>query len=183
MKIILTGMRGSGKTTIATLLGKKLDWKVLDTDALIEKMVKMPLADYIRKNDWPKFRAVEKRVVKKIATKDKVVIATGGGTMMDAANRKLLKKNSFVVLLTAPIGILQKRIDKTNDRPSLTGASPTAELKKVWLEREKQYKKIASIIIKNTEKPTKIVKKILCAQNYSPSIQPANFKNTSNFRS
>lgn len=161
MKIVLTGMRGSGKTTIATLLGKKLSWKVLDTDALIEKTVKMPLADYICKNGWPKFRAVEKLVVKKIAMKDKVVIATGGGTMMNSANAKLLKKNSFIVLLIAPIKILKKRISKTKKRPSLTGASPTAELKKVWLEREKIYEKIADVKLKSTEKPGIIVQKIL----------------------
>lgn len=161
MKIVLTGMRGSGKTTVSTLLGKKLGWKVLDTDALIEKMVKMPLADYIRKNGWPKFRAAEKRIVKKIATKDKVVIATGGGTMMDPVNRKLLKKNSFIVLLIAPIPILQKRISKTNNRPSLTGASPTTELKKVWLGRKKIYEKIADVKVKSTKAPQKIIEKII----------------------
>lgn len=164
MKIVLTGMRGSGKTTIATLLGKKLGWQVLDTDALIEKTVKMPLADYIHKNGWPKFRAAEKRIVKKIATKDKVVIATGGGTLMNPENAKLLKKNGFVVLLTAPITVLKKRIAKTTNRPSLTGASPTAELKKVWLERKKIYEKIADVKVKSTEKPHRITEKIL--KNY-----------------
>lgn len=161
MKIVLTGMRGSGKTTIAKLLGQKLGWKVLDTDALIEKSIKMPLADYIHKNGWKKFRTAEKRIVKKIATKDKVVIATGGGTLIYPENAKLLKKNSFVVLLTAPIAILQKRIGKTNKRPSLTGASPTIELKKIWLERKKIYKKIADVKIKSTASPQKIIEKII----------------------
>lgn len=164
MRIVLTGMRGSGKTTIATLLGKKLGWKVVDTDALIEKSVKMPLADYICKNGWPKFRTAEKRIVKKIAMKNKIVIATGGGTLMDPVNKKLLKKNSFVVLLTAPIAILQKRISKTNKRPSLTGASPTVELKKIWLERKKIYEKIADVKIKSTASPQKIIKKIILQQ-------------------
>lgn len=161
MRIILIGMRGSGKTTIAKLLGKKLDWKVLDTDALIAKKVGMSLADYITKNGWPKFRAIEKKIVQKIATKDNVVIATGGGTLMDPKNAKLLQKKSLIVLLTAPIAVLKKRINKTKNRPSLTGASPTAELKKVWLARKKIYKKTADLKINSTESPTKIVQKIL----------------------
>lgn len=160
MKIILTGMRGSGKTTIAKLLGKKLRLDVFDTDTLIAKKSGMPLADYITKNGWAKFRAMECKIVKKMATSDNVIISTGGGTLMNKKNATLLKKNSIVILLTAPIKTLKKRIGNAKERPSLTGIDAQKELQTVWQKRKKTYTTVADLIIENTGTVQKTLKKI-----------------------
>lgn len=153
MNLLLTGLRGTGKTTIGKLLAEKLNRPFLDLDSEIEKINSQPISAIVEKNGWDFFRDLEHEVCKKIAKLDNYIISTGGGTLVFDRNSKLFKKNSFIILLTADPKALAKRIQNNTNRPSLTGKNFLEELNEVWAKRKKKYKKIADKII-DTERKT-----------------------------
>lgn len=130
--IVLTGMRGVGKTTYGKYLAKKYQMKFIDTD------------DYlVFRNDWKKFRDQEHQVIKKLHKKTSAAIATGGGTLMYSRNIKLLKRH-YIILMTAPLPTLRQRLAKQSHRPTLKkNSTVTSELVEVWNERRKKYYAVA----------------------------------------
>lgn len=130
--IVITGMRGVGKTTYGKQLAKQFKMKWLDTDDSLTF-----------KGNWQQFRKAEYQVVKRIATKKNNIIITGGGTLMYSRNVKLLR-NHYIILLTAPLRTIQQRLAKQSHRPALTkGQTVLSELKSVWAEREPKYYAVA----------------------------------------
>mgnify|MGYP001618177432 CR=1 FL=1 len=142
---VLTGMRGSGKTTIGKKLAKKLKYKFLDSDELLEKDFHCSISQFIEKNGWNKFRTKEKNMIKKLSQKKGFVVATGGGSIIDQENEKMLKKNGMVIFLNCPIKVLQKRID--NDPLTPKRRPPLKNLKTIYEERKKRYHESADLVI------------------------------------
>lgn len=148
MNIILTGYRGSGKTTVGKILAKKLKRPFLDMDDIIEKQEDRKIREIFQKDGWQKFRQIEKKQVQQICSSvNNAVIAIGGGTLMYDENL-CLTHDAKVVLLTAPLEILVERIVDDPSRPPLTKSqSSVEEIKKIWNERKDRYFKVADIII------------------------------------
>ncbi|HCW31907.1 MAG: shikimate kinase, shikimate kinase / 3-dehydroquinate synthase [Candidatus Peregrinibacteria bacterium GW2011_GWE2_39_6] len=147
MNIILTGMRGSGKTSLGRELAQKLKWNFIDIDQEIEKKIGISINDFVYTKGWKDFRKQERKVTKYCATLDQTVIATGGGTLMDMENAKLLKKNGLVILLECSLPTLKSNLEKSYLRPALTGAnSAMEELEELWKKRKKRYYEVADII-------------------------------------
>lgn len=164
MNIILTGMRGCGKTSLGKELAKKINWKFIDIDQLIETRLNKKIDQYVNEFGWPAFRKIEQEVTLKCAKLKKTVISTGGGTMINPKNASALKKNGFVVLLTCPLEILRKNLLKSYDRPSLTEKKDSLkELDEVWEKRKEQYYAIADIIHDTSYWPNlpKLLEKLL----------------------
>ncbi len=133
--IVLTGMRGVGKTTYGKQLSKQYRAKFIDTDASL-----------VWRGNWKKFRDQEHGVVKQVYRKTNTVISTGGGTLLFARNQRLLKTH-YVVLLTAPLKTLKNRLAKQTHRPALTkGQTVLQELTTVWKDRQPKYLAIADNI-------------------------------------
>jgi len=91
MNIVLIGYRCSGKTTVGKLLARELKRELLDTDRLIEGKTGLPINLYVSQKGWGDFRAMEKEVVSDVASRDDLVIATGGGVVIDLENVKNLR--------------------------------------------------------------------------------------------
>ncbi len=146
MNVILTGMRGTGKSSIGRLLATLLEFTCVDTDVLIEACAGQPIADIVAAHGWAYFRTLERQVVHRVAVGDRQVIATGGGTLIDEENAQLLKMSGIVVLLICDIATLQQRIAGQENRPSLTGqGSAVLELTQVWQERRARYLEVADL--------------------------------------
>jgi shikimate kinase len=146
VNVILTGMRGTGKSSIGRLLAHLLGFAFVDTDAAIETLAGVRIADLVARHGWEHFRALERQVVAHIATGDRQVIATGGGTLIDEENAKQLKIRGVVVLLVCAVPILQRRLGAGENRPSLTGqGSAVAELEHIWNARRARYREVADL--------------------------------------
>lgn len=162
--IVLTGMRGSGKSTLGKLFTKKLNYQFIDIDEQIQKVTQCGVAEYIEKKGIARFRLMEKAVIKKVSQKNRAVIATGGGAILDEENEKFLKKNGWIIYLDCPVSLLMKRLKrdpKKELRPSLTGMPPEKELKELYKQRKKRYEESADLIINPDEaNAKKILEKI-----------------------
>lgn len=165
MNIVLTGLRGSGKTKIGKLLSKKLIWDFVDLDREIEKSENMSIKDIVALRGWEYFRAKETDVTKKIAKHDQTVIATGGGTIIDPENEKALKEKGKIVYLYRKPEDCVKYIHTDPNRPRLTSQETLEEeMKHLYKERNGRYCESAHIIFhrtNNLEKDTnELIKKI-----------------------
>lgn len=105
--IALTGMSGSGKTTLGGETARLLGREFVDVDALITERSGMPIPEIFQKYGESHFRQLEKQTVAELSAKTGIVIATGGGTVMDEENYNALRKNCMVVLLKRDVEKLE----------------------------------------------------------------------------
>ena len=98
-KVYLVGFMGAGKTTTARALGKRLDWKVEDTDACIEREERRDIPTIFRQEGEPYFRSLERAVLIGLLPQLGAVVASGGGTFADPNNRELMLRDGSVVWL------------------------------------------------------------------------------------
>ncbi len=118
--IILTGFMGVGKTTVGRQLAVQTERRFVDADDLIVERAEMSIAEIFATKGEAAFRALESEVCRDLATEKGLVIATGGGMLVNPANRALLEKTGLVVCLDAPPEIIRARLDEFDDRPLAT---------------------------------------------------------------
>ncbi len=148
MNIVLIGYRGSGKSRVGRKLASRMGSKFVDTDDLIESK-EGRIGDIVKSRGWDYFRAIEKRMIEEISREDNLVIALGGGAVLDADNVVNLERNGLIVWLKADPEVLRKRIgedDRTSvSRPTLTGKGTMEELEEVMAYRNRFYEKAGKI--------------------------------------
>jgi shikimate kinase len=116
-KVYLVGFMGAGKTSVGRALGKRLDWRVVDIDELIEAREHLPVAEIFSRHGEPYFRAAEREVLAEQLPTRHVVVATGGGTFVDPPNRAVINHDGVSVWLDAPLERLIARIPADGRRP------------------------------------------------------------------
>ncbi len=163
-KIFLVGPRGSGKSTIGKLLSKRLNLDFIDSDELIEKEYKTTISDIVNEKGWSFFRKIEKETLFKICNiSHPLVVATGGGIVLDKENRELLKKSGLVFYIKVPVPVLVERLKKDKDlssRPPLTDLSLEKEVEKVLEEREPLYESVSDYTIDGDKDIDEVVEEI-----------------------
>lgn len=160
--IVLTGLRGSGKTSLGKVLAKKLKWDFIDMDELIEKQEKMKISEIVEKHGWEHFRNLEKEAAAKIGQMEKTIISTGGGTIIDPENEKSLKQNGRIIYLyRSPEDCLKHTKDDPN-RPSLTNSeSKLQEMEIMYKKRNGRYCQSAFRVLHRTENLEKDAEELL----------------------
>ena len=150
--IFLVGLMGSGKTTIGKIIAKKLNYKFIDSDALIEEKtgVKVPLI--FEYEGEAGFRKRETKILSEIIKMNSIVLATGGGIILSKTNRQLLTKSSVVIYLNATIKELVKRLANDKDRPLIQNVDKETKLRELIERRGSLYESIADYIIQTKEK-------------------------------
>ena len=136
--LVLTGMMGSGKTTIGKSLSQRLKMEFIDIDAIIEKKVGLSISEIFEIKGEKAFRDVEEIESKKILKKTNLIVALGGGAFINENIRNEIKKNSISVWLDLDIKILYKRVKESKKRPLLKNSSEE-ELIKIYNLRKKIY--------------------------------------------
>ena len=131
--VYLIGPMGSGKTAVgrrlATLLGKQF----LDSDAEIEKRTGVDVRYIFEKEGEARFRVREREVIADLTALDGVVVATGGGVVLDAANRERLVATGTVVYLETNIETLVRRTKAAKTRPLLMNDDPRTVLERLMV--------------------------------------------------
>lgn len=133
--IVLVGMPGSGKSTIAKKLAQALNRQVIDTDNLIEETAKKSIPQIFEDSGEDYFRLLESEAAENAGKNLSSVIATGGGIIKKQVNFNCLRQNGFVVLLNRPVDKLA-----TKGRPLSTDL---LRLKEMYNERYPKYKEIS----------------------------------------
>lgn len=139
--IALIGFMGSGKTTVGRQLAKALDMKFIDIDKMISAREKKSVSEIFTDNGEKYFRELERDIIEEESRENNIVIATGGGAIIDNENLKNLKKTSFVVYLDASLECVYERIKNSKHRPLIAEAEDVfATIKELYDKRLWLYK-------------------------------------------
>ncbi len=148
MNIVLIGYRGTGKSSVATMLASRLRWERVSTDAEIVTRAKQSIPEIVKALGWEYFRDLESDVCLDVGGKDSLIIDTGGGAILRPQNVQALKANGRLFWLTAEIPTIEARIGGDTQRPSLTGSkSFIEEIAEVLEKRRPQYRSAADHVI------------------------------------
>lgn len=146
--LVLVGLMGSGKSTVARLIGERLGRTVLDTDSLVEERTGRSVRDIFADDGEDVFRDLESAVLDDaLASPEPAVIAGAGGIILRAANRDRLRaSDARVVWLCADVATLLERVRGGGHRP-LLDADPEGTLQRMAETREPLYREVADAIV------------------------------------
>jgi shikimate kinase len=151
--ICLIGLMGAGKTTVGRQLARKLGLEFVDLDHEIERRTGVHIPLIFEMEGECGFRERETRVLSELIHREKLVLATGGGVVLRAENRVLLKEHSVVVYLNALPSVLYERTRRSNHRPLLNVPNPLEKLQELHAQRDPLYREVADIIIETKPGP------------------------------
>ena len=145
--IILVGLMGSGKTTVGKLLSKQLRMPFYDSDHEIVRRTGVPIPMIFEVEGESGFRKREEQILAELAQLDGIVLATGGGAVLSAKNRALLKRYGMVVYLRGTVDELWQRTRHDRNRPLLQTRDPKASLRDLYMQRDPLYQEIAALTV------------------------------------
>ena len=138
---------GAGKSAVGRQLARMLHLDFLDSDMEIESRTGVDIPFIFEKEGEAGFRKREARVIDDLTKKDGIVLATGGGVIMDPQNRNHLGARGFVIYLHTSVGQQLARTRKGRDRPLLDNEDPRAILESLMETREPLYREIADLTV------------------------------------
>ena len=144
--VVLVGMMGAGKSSVGRRLGARLGIPFVDADTEIETAAGMSISEIFAQHGESYFRAGEARVIARLLAHGPQVVATGGGSVMDANTRALIRAKGISIWLKADLDVLLKRTRRRNDRPLVD------KIKDLLPVREPLYAE-ADIIIQSRDEP------------------------------
>jgi shikimate kinase len=149
--IYLVGFMGTGKSTVGKALAKVLNKEFKDLDELIEERENRKIVEIFEQFGEQYFREVETAVVREISERENLVIATGGGVVVNEENFSLLKKSGTLITLVASPEAIYERIKDSIERPLLNVENPLDTIKRMLFERAYYYIK-SDFIVDTTER-------------------------------
>jgi shikimate kinase len=154
--VVLVGMMGAGKTTVGKRLANRLGIPFVDADVEIEKAAAQTIPEIFAEHGEPYFRDGERRVIARLLNEGPQVLATGGGSFMNADTRAAIAQKGVSVWLDADVAILLARVRRRANRPLLNTADPEATLRRLLAERNPIYK-LADIAVRSRDEPHDII--------------------------
>jgi len=146
--IALIGFMGVGKTAVGRVLAEKLRKNFVDLDSMIEQRASKPIPEIFRQDCEIAFRELEIEVTKGVAKNKNLVIACGGGVVLNKINIDRLRQQSKTVYLTASPGVILKRVaNEEGQRPLLEVDSPTLTIREMLRFRKPFYERAADITV------------------------------------
>lgn len=145
-RVVLIGLRGSGKSTLGRELARRLARPFTDVDELVAQLAGRSADELLAQQGEPAFREVEARALRLAARQPAAVVATGGGAVLQAEAFAELAQGAFVVYLDAPVEVLAERAAR-RPRPPLTKLSPREELILLHDRRDPLYRAAASLVL------------------------------------
>jgi shikimate kinase len=147
--LILVGMMGSGKTTMGRVLARQLGKEFVDSDEEIIKRTGVTVPHIFDVEGEAGFRQREAAAIRELAGRDNMVLATGGGAVLDGDNRAILKKSGIVIYLKASAHDLWQRTRHDRNRPLLQTDNPYARLVELFQQRDPLYRVVSDIVVQS----------------------------------
>lgn len=149
--LFIVGPMGAGKTTVGKLLAKHFGRQFLDSDHYIEAQTGADIPWIFEKEGEAGFREREAKAIAELTDLPNIVLATGGGVVVQEANRECLKKQGITIYLQANVDVQLKRTSKDKSRPLLQTPNPRAVLESLFEVRDPLYREVADIIVETGE--------------------------------
>ena len=159
--VYLVGMMGAGKTTVGRILARRLKLRFVDCDVEIERRCGVRVPVIFDVEGEAGFRARESQVLEELVALEGIVLATGGGAVLAADNRRRLAASGVVVYLRAQPEDLYERVRHDRNRPLLATADPLARLRSLFAERDPLYRGIADVVIDTGRQTVQALARVL----------------------
>ena len=157
MNIAVYGFMGVGKTTSGALLAEALGYQFIDMDDEIEKRTGKTIPQIFNEDGEPRFRELERDLVRELSRKEGYVIGCGGGALADLVNAEALRESSTLVYLTARVDEVLERTGKESHRPLLKVDDPRKTVEELIKKRKPLYERYAEIQVDTTGKSPEAV--------------------------
>lgn len=145
--MILVGMMGAGKTTVGREFARRHNLRFIDCDHEIEARTGVRVPTIFEIEGEAGFRRRESQLIDELSREADLVLATGGGAVMDPANRDVMRARGIVVYLNVPTQILWERTRNDRNRPLLQVPNPRERIENLYRERDPLYREVADIIV------------------------------------
>ena len=162
--IFLVGMMGAGKTTVGRLLASFLEKKFYDSDREIQKRTGVSIPLIFEIEGEAGFRKRETEMLSELLKTGNIVLATGGGAVLSAENREMLKRSGTVIYLRATIDDLWRRTRHDKNRPLLQTQDPRTKLTELYAQRDPLYRETAHIIVESGKRSARHLAQLLAQQ-------------------
>lgn len=171
-RVVLVGPPGAGKSTIGRKLARELGVELYDTDAGIEKETGRTIPEIFAEDGEPEFRKIEERVVRRAVLAERGVVSLGGGAVLSANTRDLLRGRT-VVYLEISVAEGLRRTGASTQRPLLNGADPGAKYRELMRTRRPLYREVATVRVRTDGRsPGRVVRMIMTKLGMEP-VEPA----------
>ncbi len=145
--IFLVGLMGAGKTSVGRQLAKRCGKKFYDCDLEIERRTGVKISVIFDIEGEEGFRARETVLLHELTPLPDIVLATGGGAVLRAENRRMLKEHGTVIYLRASLDEILQRTRHDRSRPLLQTADPRGKLEELFIQRDPLYNEIANLVV------------------------------------
>lgn len=159
--IALCGFMGTGKSSVGRLVAETLHFAFLDTDTVIEARAGKTISQIFEEQGEAAFRELEKRIVKELALRDRTVIATGGGLVVNPENLASLKQHAYVVCLWASPETIWSRVKNQSNRPLLNEPDALEKIRTLLSERAPFYKQANVLLSTELRSPREVAQQVL----------------------
>ncbi|GAB4171539.1 MAG: shikimate kinase AroK [Wenzhouxiangellaceae bacterium] len=155
--VFLIGPMGSGKTSLGRRVAPRLGLQFVDLDEELERRLGVEVSVVFEIEGEAGFRQREHDLLAEIATRDHLLVATGGGVVLDPANREILKRNGTVVWLKTTVDQQLKRLKRDRRRPLLMTPDRRERLLKLAEQRDPVYAALADIVFESRDRPMPVM--------------------------
>jgi shikimate kinase len=152
---------GTGKSSVGRIIADALQFEFVDTDAMIEAQSGRTITDIFAQNGEPVFRQLEEQVVEQLAARQKMVISTGGGLVMNPKNLTSLKTHALVICLWASAHTIWERVRTQTHRPLLQTPDPLDKIKRMLEERGPTYRQADVLIHTGLRSPREVALQVI----------------------
>lgn len=146
-RIFLVGPMGAGKTSVGRQLAGALELDFVDADHEVERRAGVDIATIFEFEGEAGFRRREHLLIDQLTQRDGIVLATGGGAVLDPDNRRVLAERGLVVYLDTSVAEQLRRTRRDRARPLLQSSDRRATLEKLYQERDPLYREVADIVV------------------------------------
>ncbi|WP_406278900.1 shikimate kinase [Nocardia sp. NBC_00881] len=170
-RVVLVGPPGAGKSTIGRKLARELGVELYDTDAGIERETGRTIPEIFAEDGEPEFRRIEEGVVRRAILAQRGVVSLGGGAVLSANTRALLR-NRTVVYLEISVAEGLRRTGASTQRPLLNGADAAAKYRQLMRTRRPLYREVATVRVRtDSRSPSRVVRMIMTKLGMEP-VEP-----------